>query len=272
MAARLARSTYYYCLSHPARVTRPDLEPLIRGIWDEAGSNGCGHRQVAARLRRDFHKKVADKTVLKVMRRMGLRCPIRGLNPGRRYSSYEGDSGDAVPNLLERDFHADAPFEKLGTDVTEFKTPYGKEYLAVIYDMATKEVVCWDVSRSPNLQQQRRLLKRLAAVLPAGAHPILHSDMGWQYQHAWWRAELARLGIRQSMSRKGNCLDNAATEQVFGHLKDEFYRWHENDHDSHRQFRRALARYFTYWNTARRQEAIGWDTPAEHHQRLTLVA
>ena len=87
--------------------------------------------------------------------------------------------------------------------------------------MASKEIVAWDVSRSPDLGQQKRL--------PAGAEPILHSDMGWQYQHQWWRDELGRLGIRQSMSRKGNCLDNAATEQVFGHLKDEFYRGREFD-------------------------------------------
>lgn len=87
--------------------------------------------------------------------------------------------------------------------------------------MASKEIVAWDVSRSPDLGQQKRL--------PAGAEPILHSDMGWQYQHQWWRDELGRLGIRQSMSRKGNCLDNAATEQVFGHLKDGFYRGREFD-------------------------------------------
>ena len=96
--------------------------------------------------------------------------------------------------------------------------------------MASKEIVAWDVSRSPDLGQQKCLPAMLAERLPAGAEPILHSDMGeWQYQHQWWRDELGRLGIRQSMSRKGNCLDNAATEQVFGHLKDEFYRGREFD-------------------------------------------
>ena len=106
--------------------------------------------------------------------------------------------------------------------------------------MASKEIVARDVSRSPDLGQQRRLLAMLAERLPAGAEPILHSDMGWQYQHQWWRDELERLGIRQSMSRKGNCLDNAATEQVFGHLKDEFYRGRE--FDSYEQFKRELER------------------------------
>lgn len=124
-------------------------------------------------------------------------------------------------NLPERDFDAARPFSRLGTDVTEFKVAGSKAYLAPVYDMASKEIVAWDVSRSPDLGQQKRLPAMLAERLPAGAEPILHSDMGWQYQHQWWRKELERPGIRRSMSRKGNCLDNAAAEQVFGHLKDE---------------------------------------------------
>lgn len=160
----------------------------------------------------EFGRKVSAKSVPGVMRRMGLRCAIRSRNPWRRYGSYRGETGDHVHNLLERDFDAARPFSKLGTDVTEFKVAGSKAYLAPVYDMASKEIVAWDVSRSPDLGRQKRL--------PAGAEPILHSDMGWRYRHQWWRGELERLGIRQSMGRKGNCLDNAATEQVFGHLKE----------------------------------------------------
>ena len=164
-------------------------------------------------------------------------------------------------NLLERDFDSARPFSKLGTDVTEFKVAGGKAYLAPVYDMASKEIVAWDVSRSPDLGRQRRLLAMLAERLPAGAEPILHSDMGWRYQHQWWRDELERLGIRQSMSRKGNCLDNAATEQVFGHLKDEFYRGRE--FDSYEQFKRELDAYIIHWNTRRRQIRLEGHTPEE---------
>ena len=119
--------------------------------------------------------------------------------------------------------------------------------------MASKEIVAWDVSRSPDLGQQKRL--------PAGAEPILHSDMGWQYQHQWWRKELERPGIRRSMSRKGNCLDNAAAEQVFGHLKDEFYRGRV--FDSYEQFKRELDAYIIHWNTRRRQIRLEGRTPEE---------
>ncbi len=127
--------------------------------------------------------------------------------------------------------------------------------------MASKEIVAWDVSRSPDLGQQKRL--------PAGVEPILHSDMGWQYQHQWWRKELERLGIRQSMSRKGNCLDNAAAEQVFGHLKDEFYRGRV--FDSYEQFKRELDAYIIHWNTRRRQIRLEGRTPEEFRSMSLAV-
>lgn len=99
----------------------------------------------------EFGRKVSAKSVPGVMRRMGLRCAIRSRNPWRRYDSYRGETGDHVHNLLERDFDAARPFSKLGTDVTEFKVAGSKAYLAPVYDMASKEIVARDVSRSPNL-------------------------------------------------------------------------------------------------------------------------
>lgn len=136
--------------------------------------------------------------------------------------------------------------------------------------MASKEIVAWDVSRSPDLGQQKCLPAMLAERLPAGAEPILHSDMGeWQYQHQWWRKELERLGIRQSMSRKGNCLDNAAAEQVFGHLKDEFYRGRV--FDSYEQFKRELDAYIIHWNTRRRQIRLEGRTPEEFRSMSLAV-
>ena len=210
----------------------------------------------------EFGQRVSAKSVLRVMRRMGLRCAIRSGNPWKRYDSYRGETGDHVHNLLKRDFTADRPFAKLGTDVTEFKVAGSKAYLAPVYDMASKEIVAWDVSRSPDLGQQKRLLAMLA-------EPILHSDMGWQYQHQWWRDELERLGIRQSMSRKGNCLDNAATEQVFGHLKDEFYRGRE--FDSYERFKHELDAYIVHWNTRRRQIRLEGRTPEEFRRASTVV-
>ena len=173
-------------------------------------------------------------------------------------------------NLPERDFDAARPFSRLGTDVTEFKVAGSKAYLAPVYDMASKEIVAWDVSRSPDLGQQKLLPAMLAERLPAGVEPILHSDMGWQYQHQWWRDELERLGIRQSMSRKGNCLDNACTEGLFGHMKDEFFRG--RDWDDFESFKADLEAYIVHWNTRRRQKRLKGLTPEEFRNQSLMAA
>ena len=234
--------------AHPERVRPP------------AGAHVPGPRVRHAHIRQDRAQGHAP---------YGLRCAIRSRNPWRRYSSYRGETGDRVHNLPERDFDAARPFSRLGTDVTEFKVAGSKAYLAPVYDMASKEIVAWDVSRSPDLGQQRRLPAMLAERLPAGTEPILHSDMGWQYQHQWWRKELERPGIRRSMSRKGNCLDNAAAEQVFGHLKDEFYRGRVLD--SFERFKAELDAYIVHWNTRRRQIRLEGRTPEEFRSMSLAV-
>lgn len=174
-----------------------------------------------------------------------------------------------MENLLNRDFTADRPWVKLGTDVTEFRVADGKAYPAPVYDMGSKEIVAWDVSRHPDMAQQWRLLAMLEEKLPEDADPIPHSDMGWQYRHRWWRDRLAGLNIRQSMSRKGNCIDNAATEQVFGHLKDEFYAGRE--FASYEQFKNELDAYIIHWNTKRRQIRLEGHTP-EEFRNMSLTA
>ena len=131
--------------------------------------------------------------------------------------------GQSFDNIIGRDFKADGPWQKMGTDVTEFKLSFGKAYLAPVYDFASKEIVAHSISMCPNLAQQQEMLQILMDAKPAGVEPILHSDMGWQYQHETYIRTLAENGFIQSMSRKGNCIDNGATEQVFGHLKDEFF-------------------------------------------------
>lgn len=264
-AARLAPSSYHYAVAHPPRATRPELREAVREIFSRT-ANGCGHRQIAMCLRAELGARIADKTVLKMMRELGIRCGIRRETDYHRYNSYRGPVGERFDNLIARDFRAGAPWEKLGTDVTEFRQPWGKAYFAPVYDFCTKEIVSWSVSTSPDMAQQEEVLRRLFARMPAGASPIVHSDMGWQYQHPRWTGELRRHGARQSMSRKGNCLDNGATEQVFGHLKDEFFRGVEwADFES---FKRDLDAYVVHWNTRRRQVALGGLTTVEFRKRL----
>ena len=253
--AGLARSSYYYAMAHPKGPTRPELWEDAAEIFSRT-ANGCGHRQIAMCLRAEKGARIADKTVLKMMGEMGISCGIRRETDYHRYNSYRGVVGETFENVIGRDFEADGPWQKMGTDVTEFKQSWGKAYFAPVYDFGSKEIVAWNTSTSPNLAQQMDLLDQLV-----GKAPILHSDMGWQYQHAGWVGLLKEAGIVQSMSRKGNCIDNGATEQVFGHLKDEFFR--NREWPSFEEFKRDLDAYVVHWNTRRRQVKLKGLTPEE---------
>ncbi len=146
----------------------------------------------------------------------------------------------------------------------------GKAYFAPVYDLCTREIVAWSTSESPNMAQQAELLDGLAARMPRGARPILHSDMGWQHQHAAWCGRLRREGIIQSMSRKGNCLNSACTEGLFGHLKDEFSRG--NEWPDFGSFEADLDSYVRHWNARRSQGALGSFTLEEFRESFGAAA
>ena len=268
-AAGLARSSYHYALAHPKRATRPGLRARVAEIFGRL-PNGVGHRQVAMELRAVDGERIADKTVLKMMREMGLRCGIRRETDYHRYNSYKGEVGETFENVLGRDFEADGPWQKMGTDVTEFRLSFGKAYLAPAYDFGSKEIVAWSVSEHPDLAQQEEMLDMLMAAKPEGARPVMHSDMGWQYQHAVYVGALAENGFTQSMSRKGNCIDNGATEQVFGHIKDEFFRG--RDWETFEGFKADLEAYIHHWNNTRRQVKLKGLTPVEFREQALREA
>lgn len=268
-AAGLARSSYYYALAHPKAPTRPELREAVGEIFSRT-PNGCGHRQIAMCLRAERAVRIADKTVLKIMHEAGISCGIRRETDYHRYNSYRGEVGETFGNAIGRDFAADGPWQKMSTDVTEFKCSFGKAYLAPVYDFGSKEIVAHSISAHPDLAQQEEMLAMLMAAKPEGARPILHSDMGWQYQHATYVGALAENGFTQSMSRKGNCIDNAATEQVFGHLKDEFFRG--RDWDTFEEFKADLESYIHHWNNVRRQVKLKGLTPVEFREQALREA
>lgn len=141
-------------------------------------------------LRAEEGAVIADKTVLKMMREMGIRCGIRRETAYHRYNSYRGVVGRTFENVIARDFDAGAPWRKLGTDVTEFKVAGGKAYWAPTLDFCTKEIVASDISTTPDMAQQVRMLDELLSKIPEGAAPTMHSDRGWQYQHASYTSRL----------------------------------------------------------------------------------
>lgn len=154
------------------------------------------------------------------------RAEVRHQEGGRppQAHSYRGAVDETFGNVIGRDFEEDGPWMKMGTDITEFRCKFGKAHLAPVYNFGSKEIVAWSVSEHHDLAQQEEMLAMLVAAKPRGKEPILHPDMGWQHQHTAYVDVLAENGFTQSMSRKGNCIDNGATEQVFGRIKDEFFR------------------------------------------------
>ena len=141
----------------------------------------------------EFGVRVSHKSVLRVMRRMGLKCAIRRPNPYRRSTAHTSRYGRKPPNLLERDFAADRPWVKLGTDVTEFRAAGGKGVPAPIYDMGSKEIVAWDVSWHPGPRPAATAARHARGEAARRRRSHTHSDMGWQYQHDWWRNRLGEL-------------------------------------------------------------------------------
>ena len=186
----MSRSTYYYHEANPPSDRQAAERPVIVEICEKSQFR-YGYRRVATALRKAAGIRIADKTVLKVMREEGLLCRTRRR---RKYQSYMGQVGKSSPNLLARDFKAEGPMTKLVTDVTEFKVGGTKLYLSPVVDLYNDEVVAYSISRSPNMKMVLEMLAGLEGRLDGEGAPLLHSDMGWQYQMPAYRLALERMG------------------------------------------------------------------------------
>ena len=242
--AGIPRSTYYYYskqFENPKPDKYAEIKEEIRQIYNNSKGR-YGYRRITKELRKTH--KINHKTVQRLMRKMGIFCRVRM----KKYNSFRGEIGRVAPNLLERDFKADVPNRKLATDVTEFSLFGTKLYLSPIIDLFNGEVVAYDLSYHPNLKQVTNMLEQAFAKIPDGSGLILHSDQGWQYQHKHYQKMLKDKGIRQSMSRKGNCLDNACAENFFSLLKTELLYLQEFDSVEH--FITELKAYIEWYNTS----------------------
>ena len=152
------------------------------------------------------------------MRAQGLTCQVRRR---KRFTTYRGAVGTTAPNVLNRAFTATAPNQKWVTDITVFQIGPDKLYLAPVLDLYDRQVIACSVGRSADLALATSALRQAIATLGPSEQPLVHTDQGFQYQHRSWQALLHAAGATPSMSRKGNCLDNAVIENFFGHLKSE---------------------------------------------------
>ncbi len=168
----------------------------------------------------------------------------------RKYKSFRGQKNTNIDNVLNRNFNTKSPYQKLGTDITYFVIPKGKLYLSPIIDFHTREVLAYDLSRKPNFNQIKRMMNNLK--LTHGdkiKDSHMQSDQGWQYQMKWYQLELEKLGIEQSMSRRGNCLDNSQTENFFGRMKVEMFN--NRTFESLEHLEDEIHKYLKYYNEER---------------------
>ena len=246
--AGISKSTFFYEKKHLNDKRLKD-EPILKEIQDIFNhSNGkYGYPRITIELQNRGYN-INEKRVARIMRENN----IRAAKKKRRYNSYKGTVGKIAPNILNRDFSTTEPYQKLGTDVTVFITPHGKLYLSPVIDFHTREILSYDLSEHPNMKQIRRMLEKL--IKDHGEHlegAIMHSDQGWQYQMLYYRKFLQDHNIVQSMSRKGNCLDNSPTENFFGRLKTDMYYDKEYAFKSLSELKRNIRRYIRYYNEER---------------------
>ena len=260
----LARSTFYYYLKEQNTDKYEKEKQEILDIFN-ANKGRYGYRRILMVLRNNGYS-INHKTVLKLMNSLGLKGKQR---KNDKYHSYKGEIGKVADNLLKREFYAEKPFEKLTTDVTQFKVCDEKVYLSPVMDLFNREIVSYSISLSPNLEQVREMLNGLFEKLPDDATPIFHSDQGWQYQHAEYQRLLSEHNITQSMSRKGNCMDNGAMENFFGRLKVEMF--YGEKFESVTAFIEELKGYIHYYNNERISMKIKGMSPAQYRTHSQAI-
>lgn len=232
-----------------------------------------GFRRITLELRNKGFQ-VNKKKVRRLMDKLGL----KGKQPKTKYHSYKGDMNGTTSNQLldkvvdeekhktyyERNFSTSSCNEKWTTDVSMFHIPAGKLYLSPILDMHNREIIAYNISESPNYAQIQDMLEKAFDQYANLEGLIFHSDQGWQYQMQPYRQSLAEKGIIQSMSRKGNCMDNSPMENFFGIMKSEMFYGHEAEFKTLDDLRKAMEEYIVYYNTKRITEKLKGLTPADY--------
>ncbi len=261
----MARATYYY---HQKMLANPDKNEHARkqvcSIY-HAHKGRYGYRRIALELRNQS-LRINHKRVARLMRECGLRSLVRV----KKFRSYRGNVGSVAPNVLERNFNAPSRNRKWVTDVTEFALFGQKRYLSPILDLYNGEIVCYTVSAHPNLHLVTSMLEKAVKSIKKGSELILHSDQGWHYQHPVYQKMLKENGITQSMSRKGNCLDNATMENFFGLLKSELL--YLQKFDSIEEFEKELDCYIYYYNNVRIKLKLKGLSPVQYRNQSLLSA
>ncbi len=255
--ANMARSSFYY---HQKQCKSSDkyqvIKELIKSIYHKHKGR-YGYRRITDELN-NKGLVINHKTVLRLMKLIGLKSIIRV----KKYKSYKGEQGKIAPNLLERNFKSEAPNQKWATDITEFNVAGKKLYLSPIIDLFNQEIISYELTERPVFNQVVMMLKKAFKKIPNNINLMLHSDQGWQYQMKQYQYLLKEKGIIQSMSRKGNCLDNAIIENFFGTLKSELF--YIQKFASVEELKHEIKQYINYYNNERIKSNLNKMSPIKY--------
>jgi transposase InsO family protein len=260
----MPKSSYFY---HRAALCIPDkyaeVRERVRAAFNEAKGR-YGYRRIHVVLARDG-RRVSEKVVRRLMREENLVVVGR---KKRKYNAYKGEISPPVPNVIQRDFHADTPNPKRLTDLTEFALPAGRVYLSPIIDCFDGMVVSWSIGTSPDAELVNSMLDSAISTLGEGERPVIHSDRGSHYRWPGWIAKMEHTGLTRSMSKKGCSPDNAACEGFFGRVKNEMFYGRSWVGVSIREFMRTLDGYLHWHNEDRIKMSLGGRSPMEYRQAL----
>nr|WP_124035952.1 IS3 family transposase [Klebsiella pneumoniae] len=264
-AAGMSRSTWYYNMNALKQGDRyAGLKENIRKIY-HYHKGRYGYRRITLALRKQG-LRINHKTVQRLMAELSLRSVIRAKN----ISCRKGRTGEAAPNILSRNFGASKANEKWVTDVTEFPVQGKKLYLSSVLDLFNREVIAYSLSERPVMEMVNTMLDGAFPKLRPGDAPLLHSDQGWHYRMRSYQERLKAHGMTQSMSRKGNCLDNAVMENFFGTLKSECFYLREFRSVS--ALRKAVEDYIHYYNNERISLKLKGLSPVEYRTQALRAA
>ena len=226
-----------------------------------------GYRRIVLALRKEGFI-INHKTVRRLMNELG----IQGVQKAKKYRSYRGEVGHIADNEINRHFEAEKPNQVWLTDVTEIKVDGKKLYLSAFLDVFNREIVGHSITQNPNFELIQDSFEHAVKTSKVSSKDqvIVHSDQGWLYQIPRFKELIKRYKMKQSMSRKGNCLDNALMEGFFGILKNEcIYR---NSFHSLEEAAQAIQSYIEYYNTLRIKEKLNGMSPIEFRLNYKSIA
>ena len=259
----MARSTFYYHLKNSKKEDKyKEVKDMIHTIFHKHKGR-YGYRRITLELRNEG-RLINHKTVKNLMDELGLKSEVRKV----KYRSYKGEVGKTAPNIIDRDFVADRPYQKLATDVTQMTIGGCKIYLSPILDMCDGEILSYTITETPNLEMVMSMLNQMCERIDLPEGVILHSDQGWHYQHAAYQKSLKKHDIIQSMSRKGNCLDNAMMENFFGLMKSELL--YPGKYTSAELFKKDLIEYIEYYNNERIKLRLNGMSPVQYRTQFQM--